>query len=287
MDAEGNFIITWENWYMGGEKQNVYARTFDNTGTPLEEFQVNSDVLAPTSSPFPSAAMYSQTDFVIVWQNLADIYAKHYTGTTSDTTPPTVEITSPRDGSWVSGIIPITITATDESLISIVEIQINRGDWSQCLLDNGSWRYDFDPSGLLENSEINILARATDMSENANVGHSSTHTLVFKLPVVTIYHDGAFSQPGDVLNLRVNVLNTRSNPMDLYIAGSIAGNFYWYPLWNMTPSATQIERGIWDEIILSVPYNPAIKGTFTFYAAILDQGGLDLVDLNSIILKLN
>lgn len=281
IDANGNFVVTWDNWYMGGEKRNVFARVFDNNAEPIDEFQVNSDTLASNAAPMPVLAIDADGDYVVAWQTLGDIYAKRIEFSVPDTTPPRVEIISPEDGSWVSGVVPFQITAYDESIIRNVEIKFDDANWQPCLWSDGYWWSDFNTDGLLDGYLVNVQARASDMSENANIGYSTKQAFLIKVPKVNLYYEGALSQPGDVLDIKVNVMNTRLAGMDLYVACQIQDNIYWYPTWSVAPKPTGIERGLWDFTVLRIPYPFRPIGTFKFFAGIVDRGNIQIVDLDS------
>jgi hypothetical protein len=139
---------------------------------------------------------------------------------------------------------------------------------------------------MIDGSEIKVFAKATDNSESANVGYSEMVTVLIKYPKVKIDYTGTLLQPGDILDVKVNVMNTRMGNMELYAACLNSGFLYWFPLWNDSPRPTTVERGLWEESILRIPYAFRPTGTFIFYAAIVDTGSLDIVDLTSLEFRL-
>jgi hypothetical protein len=66
MDADGDFVITWDSYLQATDGINVYARRYSASGTPLgDEFLVS-----PSGSNYqlsPSVAMDGDGDFVVVW----------------------------------------------------------------------------------------------------------------------------------------------------------------------------------------------------------------------------
>jgi Bacterial cadherin-like domain len=76
MNGNGNFVISWDN------KNETYARLYNSTGEPIEEFQVNTTL--PEAQYQPTVAIAQDGSFVIVWtSNLQDgsetgIYAQRY-----------------------------------------------------------------------------------------------------------------------------------------------------------------------------------------------------------------
>lgn len=68
MDAQGNFIVTWQSAPSGTQNYGIYARRFDLTGSPMgSEFQVNT--CRTGGQQFPAVAMDSDGDAVIVWDS--------------------------------------------------------------------------------------------------------------------------------------------------------------------------------------------------------------------------
>ena len=82
MDADGNFVITWDS-NQGGNPGNIYAQRYNADGIATTgEFPVNSSTLGSQSNP--SIAMDAGGDFVIVWNSFGQdgddfgIYAQRY-----------------------------------------------------------------------------------------------------------------------------------------------------------------------------------------------------------------
>ena len=81
MDAEGDFVITWESDKQDNGGFGVYAQRYNAAGTPAGgEFRVNATSLATQKNP--SIAMDADGDFVIAWDSTQDgipnIYARRY-----------------------------------------------------------------------------------------------------------------------------------------------------------------------------------------------------------------
>src|SRR5262249_23468206 len=83
MDANGNYVVTWESWGQDGSGYGVYARRFNAAGNPLgNEFRVNTTTVHDQQDP--AVAMASDGSFVITWPNNnpwrsdQDVYAQRY-----------------------------------------------------------------------------------------------------------------------------------------------------------------------------------------------------------------
>jgi hypothetical protein len=67
MDADGDFVITWQGYEQGGN-YGVFARRFDaGTGASGAEFKVSTTV--PRFQRYAAIAMDADGDFVVTWQN--------------------------------------------------------------------------------------------------------------------------------------------------------------------------------------------------------------------------
>jgi len=67
MDADGDFVITWESDNQDSDGLGIYAQRYNNSGAPqLSEFKVNTTLTDDQDSP--SIAMDDDGDFVIGWR---------------------------------------------------------------------------------------------------------------------------------------------------------------------------------------------------------------------------
>jgi hypothetical protein len=68
MDPNGNFVVVWESEGQDGSEDGVFARLYNNTGTPIgTEFQVNT--YNTSFQRQPSVAMGPSGNFVITWES--------------------------------------------------------------------------------------------------------------------------------------------------------------------------------------------------------------------------
>ncbi|MEM6782253.1 MAG: hypothetical protein AAF624_00775, partial [Bacteroidota bacterium] len=68
MDADGNFIITWDSLNQDGDTDGIYARRYAADGTPLSsEFRVNT--FTTDRQNLPAVSLNDDGDFVVVWQS--------------------------------------------------------------------------------------------------------------------------------------------------------------------------------------------------------------------------
>lgn len=82
MDADGDYVITWQSYAQDGSGYGVYAQRYNASGVPQGgEFRVNTTTVFAQFAPV--VAMDADGDFVIAWGsyqdgNTSDIYAQRY-----------------------------------------------------------------------------------------------------------------------------------------------------------------------------------------------------------------
>jgi len=86
-------------------------------------------------------------------------------GATKDTTPPTVSITSPKDGAVVSGVVTIQVDASDSGGIAKVEFYIGESKVGEDSIK--PYQYSWDTKKLKDGTYV-ITVKAIDSSGNAN-----------------------------------------------------------------------------------------------------------------------
>jgi hypothetical protein len=92
------------------------------------------------------------------------------TVTQSDTTPPTVGITSPADGSTVSGTVTVSATASDNVAVASVQLQVDSGNVGTA---DTTTPYSFSwNSASVANGTHLLTAKAIDTSGNTAVSSS-------------------------------------------------------------------------------------------------------------------
>ncbi len=78
MDADGDFVVAWEDDSQDGSYAGVFARRFDAGGVARGgEFQVNTTTMDQQSDP--AVAMDADGDFVVTWMSYGQgVYAQRY-----------------------------------------------------------------------------------------------------------------------------------------------------------------------------------------------------------------
>ncbi|MCA9095791.1 MAG: VCBS repeat-containing protein, partial [Planctomycetaceae bacterium] len=83
MDADGDFVITWQSYFQDGSDEGIYAQRFDASGVPQGgEFRVNSFTSGKQANS--RIGMGANGEFVIAWNSENQdgsgngVYAKRY-----------------------------------------------------------------------------------------------------------------------------------------------------------------------------------------------------------------
>lgn len=83
LDADGDFVVTWQSYGQDGSTEGVYAQRFNNAGVPQGlEFRVNTTAFGAQSNP--DVALDADGDFVVTWESFGQdgdgfgIYARRF-----------------------------------------------------------------------------------------------------------------------------------------------------------------------------------------------------------------
>lgn len=76
-DAQGNFVVVWEDSELDGSGKGIYARRYDASARPLgNPFRVNSQTAGDQAQP--AVAVHATGEFVITWTQYSTIDAQRY-----------------------------------------------------------------------------------------------------------------------------------------------------------------------------------------------------------------
>ena len=97
---------------------------------------------------------------------------------------PEVEITSPRDGRTVDGLVTITAQVTSENDLEAVEIKIGQGNWMDMELSASEYTFEWDTTEE-RNGDISISVKAYDNKDLTGIDNIE----------VTVENEGAPTPP--------------------------------------------------------------------------------------------
>ena len=199
MDADGDFVITWQSSYQDGDGRGVYAQRYNAAGTAQgSEFLVNTITVNEQSNP--SIAMDTSGDFVIAWEGgfldfgtftyLYDIKAQRYTvdgAPPANTAPTAVKLDI-----LVTSLPENTDTAKARFLmgISIVDDGLGTNDLSLGGADAASFELGkgglYLKSGVVLDYETKTSYDVTIIVDDTTVGNTPDVTATFTLSVTDV-----------------------------------------------------------------------------------------------------
>ena len=193
-----------------------------------------------------------------------DIFASYFIGRfwgldQSDSQAPTVTISAPNDGAVVSGVTPVSASATDNQGVDRVEFLIN----GQLAHTDTTAPYGFEwNTSNTANGDHLLTARAWDISGNSGSSPSISVTVTGGVEDVTPPTVGlTFPNSGDTVSGSVTLSATASDDygvtqVTFYIDGVSAGNGLpsltagpWNMIWNstsVTDGSHSLEVRAWD-----------------------------------------
>jgi hypothetical protein len=196
MDADGNFVVTWQSLYQGGSGWGVYAQRYNAAGVPQgTEFRVSSVTDGHELSP--SAAMSSNGDFVISWDSGSNggIYAQRYgaAGTPQGTvfhinTRTTQYMTSAAmdaDGDFV--VSWIRFSQDGSSWDVYAQRYTTFGPSSAATVGDRVWN-DSNANGIQDIGELGIAGATVELFSGDGAGVASVSTNAtghYSIPVLT------------------------------------------------------------------------------------------------------
>ena len=170
MDADGDFVVTWESNLQDGSLYGVFGQRFDSTGAPQgPEFQVNTTFTF--SQRVSRVGVDADGDFVVVWFSLdaneTGLFGRRFA---SSGTPQGVEF-------------PVNSHQTDDQVHPAVAVDAD-GDfvvaWTAQLMDgsgDGVFARRFKSSGIPQNLDTKV--NTTTMGDQ-------------NYPAVAVHADGDF-----------------------------------------------------------------------------------------------
>ncbi len=134
-----------------------------------------------------------------------------------DNAPPTTTILHPENGSVLSGVVPIIVTASDDKNVKSIKLFIDGQEVQTA--DGAEIRYEWDTDPISDNRQHFIAAYATDKDDNIGPSAITTVTLfdlqADTLPqIVTIQHPLNNQIVTGVVNIAVGVDRQFNNPID-------------------------------------------------------------------------
>jgi hypothetical protein len=262
MNDNGNFVVSWividYRWgdrFTNSYWTDIFARRFiQNDSEGEESFLVNTNT--SLSQVCSTIALANDDSFIISWYSQSQdsedggVYAQRFDGTGNKTGR---------------------------------EFRVNKYN------DEGIWNYNYDTSLYLNikylpiissnRSDYHLISWRTDDGITISTFDNSAQS-------VDIFPEIESSIGFTNIKIRVEVLNPIHQTVDLYTATCLNNILYWYPSWDYIPVPIEINGSVFEITILDVNYYNILKSDYTFYAAITEHGTYNLLDLDSVIIRI-
>ncbi len=252
MDADGDFVITWQSYLQDGSHYGVYAQRYAASGTPLGgEFRVNTTTANSQNSP--SIAMDADGDFVVAWNSGGQdgssygVYARRYA---ADGTPTTGELRVNTATANFQGLPSLSMDADGDFIVAWVsngqdgslygvyaqqyaESTATAGP-SVATVRDGHRR--IDPGGRL-NSSIRRLT--VEFSESMNIVNGATGANSVRNPSNWRLTRDGLDVSSSITSISFGINSqTRKPEADLILSGTLADGTYRLTILDTIQSAT-------------------------------------------------
>ena len=166
MDADGDFVVSWDSYGQDGSQSGVYARRYDSSGVAQgSEFKVNTYTTSNQGNP--AIGMAADGDFVISWQsNNQDgsqngVYAQRYDSV----------------GVMQGSEFQVNTYTTQQQLNPAIGMDSDgdfviswQSNYNQDGSDRGIFAQRYDSLGVMQGSEFQVNTYTTFDQENPSIG---------------------------------------------------------------------------------------------------------------------
>lgn len=280
MDADGDFVIAWQNFGQDGQYNGVYAQRFDAAGMPQgAEFKVNT--WTSYDQRFSAIAMDADGNFVVTWQsNVQDgggygIYAQRYNATG---VPQGTEF---RVNTWItqSQLAPAIAMEADGDFIITWQSKSQDGS------GYGIYAQRYNASGTPQGTEFRVSTRTTNDQSSPSVGMDANGNFVIAWSSnlqdgsgYGIFANGLNYTPTDI-QLSNNTLSEYSTPgTTIGIFSSTDANTADYFFYTLVAGAGDTDNGafsiVGNQLRNSVVFDYETQETYSIRVRTTDLGGL-------------
>ncbi|WP_018341894.1 T9SS type A sorting domain-containing protein [Cytophaga aurantiaca] len=267
MDANGNFVITWQSTNQAGASSgyDIYAQRYDAAGVAQgAEFLVNT--YTTNQQFFPTIGMDASGDFVIAWQSVGqiassgyDIYAQRYNASgVAQGTEFRVNTNTPR--SQTSPAV-----AMDNSGNFVVAWssynQVSTGSYDDVYLQR------YDAAGVVQGTEVLVNTYTTKTQQLTSVAMDPTGNFVVTWQ--SYHQNGAYSNL-DIYAKRYNASGVVQGAAFLVNTGTTYN----------TQSYASVDMDATGNFVIAWQSNNqlALDGTYNMYAKQYTKEGYLLKD---------
>ena len=216
MDANGNFVVAWQEYGTDGSGWGVYARKFDKYGSALgAAFKVNGTTAG--DQKHPAVAISKDTGFfIITWEgsgagDSTGIFMKRFNADTSAYDGGDFRINTNTDGTQANPSVAVGVDGY--SVVSWQTIGSAAG------ATDGIWLFRMGASSLGPENRVNISTNGYRSNARLAVNQESTNYGDF----VIVWQGNGAGDPEGIYERRFNLANTTSADPEYQINGITAG----------------------------------------------------------------
>ncbi len=183
-DSAGDFVVVWQSQGEDGNGFGIYAQRYNSTGVAQgSEFRVNTYTAG--NQEFPSVAMDSAGDFVVVWQSQGEdgdgygIYAQRYNSSGM------AQGGEFRVNTYTAGNQESPSVAMDSAGDFVIAWQSQEEDGD----GYGIYAQRYNPTGITQGSEFLVNTYTTGTQESPSVAMDSSGDFVIAWQ--SYYEDGS------------------------------------------------------------------------------------------------
>lgn len=173
MDADGDYIITWDSFGEDGDDFGVYAQRYNSDGTVIgNNFRINTTTNGRQEDP--DIAMDATGDFVICWESLDQdgddngIYAQRYN---ADGTPEGNEFRVNSTISSAQDEVSVAMNATGDFVITWTSFNQD-GD------SDGVYAQRYDADGTVQGVEFGVNTTITGSQASPSIAMNAAGDFV-------------------------------------------------------------------------------------------------------------
>ena len=172
--ADGHFVVVWQSAGQDGSGDGVYGQLFSATGQKIGgEFLINETTEGNQIDPV--VTVLGPNDFEVAWTSGGDIFARHFTLSTSNHAPVASDFLASVNENAASVLLKGVYTDSDAA--DTFTFSTNTTGTVGLVTNNHDGTFNYDPNGKFESLSVGDTATDTfTYTVTDNHGASSTAT---------------------------------------------------------------------------------------------------------------
>lgn len=172
--ADGNFVVVWRSAGQDGSGDGVYGQLFSTTGQKIgEEFLINAAVEGDQIDPI--ITVVGPNDFEVAWTSGGDIFARHFSLSTSNHAPVASDFSTSVNENAASVLLKGVYTDSDAA--DTFTFSTNTTGTIGTVINNNDGTFTYDPNGKFKSLGLGETATDTfKYTVTDNHGAKSTAT---------------------------------------------------------------------------------------------------------------